>query len=141
MTKFVLILTLLAVTLFVACSSRTDPPGATGPQSSGTVASQSRTALARTSEPKAPVAPLQPGDAQHGQAEFAQYCGVCHQDGKNGAPPLAGVFQRRELPSGTPATDDRMRDTIKMGRSNMPGFGSVLSEQQVSDIVAYLHTI
>jgi len=32
-------------------------------------------------------------------------------------------------------------DIIKYGRAKMEGFGQVMSEQQVKDLLAYLHTL
>ncbi len=75
-----------------------------------------------------------------GQQLYGQYCAPCHADGKS-APSLVGVFQRRELPSGTPANDARVKDTIKMGRAMMPAFSGVLNDDQVNAIVQYLHTM
>jgi mono/diheme cytochrome c family protein len=40
-----------------------------------------------------------------------------------------------------PANDDRMSDIVLYGRSKMPGFGQVLNQQQVQDLLAYLHTL
>ncbi len=45
------------------------------------------------------------------------------------------------MPSGTPANDDRVRDVITLGRSNMPGYGRVLDAQQVDELIEYLHTL
>jgi len=71
---------------------------------------------------------------------YAQYCGACHNEGRNG-PSLVGVFQRRELPSGTPANDVRVKETIRLGRAMMPAFQGVLNDGQVNAIVQYLHTM
>jgi mono/diheme cytochrome c family protein len=81
------------------------------------------------------------GGSLNGQELYNQYCGICHKDGKNGAPPLYGVMNRRELPSGTPATPARLADTIKMGRANMPAFANTLSDEQISAIVEYVKTL
>ncbi len=43
--------------------------------------------------------------------------------------------------SGLPANDDRVGEIVKYGRSKMRGFGDVMSEQQVRDLLAYLHTL
>ena len=51
------------------------------------------------------------------------------------------VFRKQELPSGLPATDEHVRDTIRMGRRNMPSFNDVLDEKQIDDLLAYLHTL
>jgi len=55
---------------------------------------------------------------------------------------MKGVFQRQYLPmSGMPANDDRVTDIVRLGRNKMPGFAQVLSPQQISDLLAYLHTL
>lgn len=76
----------------------------------------------------------------NGQQLYGQYCGACHNEGKS-APSLVGVFQRRELPSGTPANDARVKQTIINGRAMMPAFQGVLNDGQVNAIVQYLHTM
>jgi mono/diheme cytochrome c family protein len=55
---------------------------------------------------------------------------------------MKGVFKKQYLPlSGMPANDDRVSEIIKLGRSKMPGFGPVLDQQQVEDMLAYMHTL
>jgi mono/diheme cytochrome c family protein len=51
------------------------------------------------------------------------------------------VFRKKELPSGMPATDRHVRDTVKLGRRNMPAFNALLDDQQIDDLLAYLHTL
>jgi mono/diheme cytochrome c family protein len=34
-----------------------------------------------------------------------------------------------------------VRDTILLGRRNMPTFKGLLSDQQIDDLLAYLHTL
>jgi mono/diheme cytochrome c family protein len=80
-----------------------------------------------------------------GRKVYDDYCARCHEPystrGKKG-PGLKGVFSKPYLPaSGMPANDDRMSDIIHLGRDKMPGFGQVLNQQQVSDLLAYLHTL
>jgi mono/diheme cytochrome c family protein len=76
----------------------------------------------------------------NGAQLYGQYCAVCHNEGKNG-PPLEGIMGRREFPSGTPANDARLKDTIKMGRAMMPAFSNTLTDEQVNAIVKYVHTL
>jgi mono/diheme cytochrome c family protein len=76
----------------------------------------------------------------NGAQLYAQNCAICHVEGKNG-PPLEGIMNRREFPSGTPANDARLKDTIKMGRSMMPAFSNTLTDEQVDAIVRYVHTL
>jgi len=52
------------------------------------------------------------------------------------------VFKREDLPiSGMPANDDRVKDVIRIGRNKMDGFGNVLTDEQINDLLAYLHTL
>jgi cytochrome c peroxidase len=80
-----------------------------------------------------------------GRHIFDQNCERCHsayssKDRKG--PSLKGVFNRQYLTvSGMPANDDRVGDIIRMGRNNMEGFGQVLTQDQINDLLAYLHTL
>jgi len=51
------------------------------------------------------------------------------------------LFQLKSLPSGAPATDAQVRKTIIEGRGTMPAFDQRLSEEEVDDLVKYLHTL
>jgi mono/diheme cytochrome c family protein len=102
-------------------------------------------ARAEKQPPPTPVRPVRSeASASAGPVDGAQlynqYCASCHAEGRRG-PSLVGVFARPELPSGTPANDARVKDTIKMGRAMMPAFSNVLSDDQVNALVAYLHTM
>jgi mono/diheme cytochrome c family protein len=55
---------------------------------------------------------------------------------------MKGVFHKQYLPlSGMPANDDRVSDIVRMGRNKMPGYGQVLTQQQINALLAYLHTL
>jgi mono/diheme cytochrome c family protein len=80
-----------------------------------------------------------------GRRIYDNYCDRCHAPyssrGRQG-PSMKGVFQRQYLPmSGMPADDDRVTDIVRLGRNKMPGFAQVLSQQQINDLLAYLHTL
>ncbi len=79
-----------------------------------------------------------------GRRIYDAQCLPCHAaystSGKNG-PSLKGVFKKPYLPSGTPANDDRMRDVILLGRTMMPAFRTQLTDKQLADLLAYLHTL
>src|SRR5271169_1737536 len=80
-----------------------------------------------------------------GRRLYDNYCDRCHAPyssrGRQG-PSMKGVFQRQYLPmSGMPANDDRVTDIVRMGRNKMPGYAQVLSQQQINDLLAYLHTL
>ena len=87
---------------------------------------------------------LNPQQAE-GRKLYDNYCDRCHEPysshGKKG-PSLKGVFKHQYLSqSGLPANDERMTDIVKYGRAKMEGFGQVMTEQQIKDLLAYLHTL
>lgn len=80
-----------------------------------------------------------------GRKVYDAYCDRCHEPyssrGKQG-PGLRGIFKRQDLPlSGLPANDERVSEIVRFGRAKMPGYGQVLSQQQVTDLLTYLHTL
>lgn len=90
-----------------------------------------------------PLSQLTPAELQ-GHAVFQSNCAECHyanQDSALHGPGLQGVFKKPYLPSGAPANDNRVRATILRGRGMMPAFGETLDDQQVQDLIAYLHTL
>lgn len=40
-----------------------------------------------------------------------------------------------------PANDERVGEIIRVGRNKMDGFGNVLTEEQINDLLAYLRTL
>ena len=55
---------------------------------------------------------------------------------------MKGVFKNKILPqTGLPANDERVTDIIRNGRPDMPGYGQVLSSENLEDLLAYLHTL
>jgi mono/diheme cytochrome c family protein len=80
-----------------------------------------------------------------GRQLYDNYCDRCHEPyssrGKKG-PSLKAVFKRQYLSlSGLPANDERMTDIVKFGRAKMEGFGQVMTDQQIKDLLAYLRTL
>jgi mono/diheme cytochrome c family protein len=80
-----------------------------------------------------------------GRKLYDNYCDRCHEPyssrGKKG-PSLKGVFKHQYLSiSGLPANDERITDIIKNGRAKMEGFRQVMTDQQIQDLLAYLHTL
>ncbi len=79
-----------------------------------------------------------------GRRIFDNSCARCHEPYSASAlhgPPLKGMYKKQELPSGKPANDDRVRDVILMGKAKMPAYRQVLNDQQVDELIAYLHTL
>ncbi len=80
-----------------------------------------------------------------GRRLYDQYCDRCHNPystrGRLG-PGLIGVFKKPYLSaSGIPANDARVGEIIRIGRGKMEGFGNVLTQQQLDDMLAYMHTL
>ena len=80
-----------------------------------------------------------------GRRIYDNYCDRCHAPyssrGRNG-PGLKGVFKKDYLPvSGIPANDARVGEIIRIGRGKMDGFANVLTQQQLDDLLAYMHTL
>ena len=87
---------------------------------------------------------LNPQQAE-GRKLYDNYCDRCHEPyssrGKKG-PSMKGVFKKQYLSiSGLPANDERMTDIVKNGRAKMEGFRQVMTDQQIQDLLAYLHTL
>lgn len=93
--------------------------------------------------PPTPLSQLTPRQLQ-GRQVFVQYCASCHHADSTKdlhGPGLEGLFRRKYLPSGLPATDQHVVGTIQYGRNMMPPFGNTLNNQQIQDLLAYLHTL
>ncbi len=93
--------------------------------------------------PSKPVNELTPQEAQ-GRVVYEQYCANCHYANKTGdlhGPSLFAIYRKKYLPSGAPANDARVTPVILRGRNMMPGFGNQLDDQQLQNLLAYLHTL
>ncbi|MBV9086052.1 MAG: cytochrome c [Acidobacteriaceae bacterium] len=79
-----------------------------------------------------------------GRRVYDAYCLGCHEAYMHGGrrgPSLMGVFQKKELPSGTPANDQRVSEVILQGRAKMPAFHDRINDQQLEELIAYMHTL
>src|ERR1700755_56202 len=93
--------------------------------------------------PPTPLEQLNPQQAR-GHAVFQAHCLVCHSDRTNtplAGPALRGIFKKPYLPSGAAATDERVSATILHGRNMMPAQANVIDQQDLDDLLAYLHTL
>lgn len=93
--------------------------------------------------PPTPLSQLTPQQLQ-GRQVFVQYCASCHHANSTKdlhGPGLEGLFRRKYMPSGLPATEQHVISTIQYGRNMMPPFGNTLNNQQIQDLLAYLHTL
>lgn len=93
-----------------------------------------------------PPVPLEQLNAQqsHGHAVFQAQCARCHNDRKDAplnGPALIGIYKKQYLHSGAPANDERVTDTILHGHGLMPAMGTTINQQDLNDLLAYLHTL
>jgi cytochrome c len=83
------------------------------------------------------------GDAAKGKAVFEQ-CAVCHSadtDEKKMGPGLKGLFKKDKLTNGKKPTDATVLAKINDGGNGMPPYKESLSDQEKTDVVAYLKTL
>jgi mono/diheme cytochrome c family protein len=86
---------------------------------------------------------LTPQQAE-GKHLYQVRCAHCHEDNdlalKKIPPDLHGLFDRKLLPSGIPATDAAVANNVLKGRGMMPGFAGRFTQEQMDALLAYLHT-
>jgi mono/diheme cytochrome c family protein len=102
--------------------------------------------LAGCHAPPPPSKPLSELNVQEmrGRKTFVSDCARCHNANDTRAlhgPGLQGLYKQKYLPSGAPANDDRVMDAILHGHGMMPAFSNTMDEQQLDDLLAYLHTL
>jgi mono/diheme cytochrome c family protein len=77
-----------------------------------------------------------------GAQVYHEKCAKCHYPtttrGLKG-PGLQAITKVKSMPSGAPPTDERLTNTILRGRQMMPG--TQLTDDQLSDLLAYLHSL
>jgi mono/diheme cytochrome c family protein len=77
-----------------------------------------------------------------GAAVFESNCARCHYPtstrGMNG-PGLQAITKGKAMPSGAPPSNERITAVILDGRGMMPA--TRLDDQQLQDLLAYLHTL
>jgi mono/diheme cytochrome c family protein len=77
-----------------------------------------------------------------GAVVYRQKCAKCHHPNTTrplNGPGLQALTKVKAMPSGTPPTDERMTYVILHGRNMMPA--TQLTDDQLSDLLAYLHTL
>lgn len=83
------------------------------------------------------------GDAAKGKEVYEQ-CGVCHSadtDEKKMGPSLKGLFKKEKMTNGQKPTDASVLSIVNKGKGSMPAFADVLSDEEKTDLLAYLKTI
>ena len=95
-------------------------------------------------KPLPPSKPSSEWTAQEarGAQVYQVYCAKCHYptttQGSKG-PGLQAITKVKAMPSGQPPTDERMTAVILRGRGMMPA--SQMNDDQLADLLAYIHTL
>ena len=76
--------------------------------------------------------------AQRGEEIYYVKCWFCHNQHAKTGPPLAGLFLRRTLASGTPVNDATVIEKIRSGGRAMPAYRHVLADADLADLLSYL---
>lgn len=70
-------------------------------------------------------------------------CAHCHEDNdlalKKVPPNIHHVFAHANLPSGAPATDVNVERVVLNGKGMMPAFTGRFTQEEMNDLLAYLH--
>lgn len=91
--------------------------------------------------PSKPASEWTPQEAR-GAAVYQVKCARCHYPTTTGSlhgPGLQAITKVKAMPSGAPPTEERLTYVILHGRDMMPG--TDLTDPQLSDLLAYLHTL
>ena len=79
-----------------------------------------------------------------GRRVYDSRCAECHYAYSTHnlrGPSLHGLFKKQFMSSGIPANDERVLDIVLLGRAKMPAFQNKLTQEQVDELMAYLHTL
>ncbi len=143
--------------LAVACGGEKEAAQDTAPpQETAAPAEEAAPAPPATEEPAA--APAEPagegltGDAANGATLYAMYCSACHgMEGKGDGPGSAALEPKPANHTDTAfmstLTDEHLYKVIygggpAIGKSPlMTPWGSILTEQQIYDLIAHLHVL
>lgn len=91
--------------------------------------------------PSKPEAEFTPQEAR-GARVYQSACARCHYPTSTRSlhgPGLQAITKIKAMPSGAPPTDERLSATILRGRLMMPA--ATLDDDQLRDLLAYLHTL
>ena len=90
-------------------------------------------ALAGNTAPAVAKETFDPAQVDRGKKLYSQICRQCH--GANMVNMGGGSFDLRKFPEGQ---RDRFMNSVTNGKNNMPPHGSVLSQEEIGDLYAYV---
>src|SRR5215831_20057380 len=81
--------------------------------------------------------------AQRGEVIYYYKCWICHNDytiaAGSPAPTLKDLFKRTQLRTGEAVNNTTVANQIRNGSPQMPAFGSFLKDNDIADLLGYLH--
>jgi len=83
------------------------------------------------------------GNVEKGKETFEQ-CAACHNvdsPEKKMGPSLQGLYKKPKLKNGKAANDANVKAVINAGGNGMPAYADLLSDEERTDLLAYLKTI
>ena len=75
---------------------------------------------------------------ERGQEIYYYKCWFCHNEFVKDVPHLKGLYQKANMLSGQPVSDDAVKDKIRNGGPGMAAYKYVLNDADVDDLVSYL---
>jgi cytochrome c len=85
----------------------------------------------------------QAGNVENGKEVFEQ-CSVCHAvdtDEKKVGPSLKGLYKKPKMTNGKPVNDANVKAIINAGGNGMPAYEDMLTDEERTDLIAYLKTV
>jgi len=95
----------------------------------------------RSLPPSKPASEWTPQEAS-GATVFQAKCARCHYPTSTrplNGPGLQALTKLKAMPSGAPPNEERLTEVILNGRQMMPA--TPLADEQLKDLLAYLHTL
>lgn len=78
------------------------------------------------------------GDPVKGRTIYGTRCAGCH--GVNGLPQVPGV-PNFSMGEGMMKPDQEIMQFVKKGKTVMPGFEGILTDDEILDVIAYVRTL
>ena len=78
------------------------------------------------------------GDPVKGRTIYSKRCAGCH--GANGLPQVPGV-PNFSMGEGMMKSDQELMQFVKKGKTVMPGFEGILTDEEILDVIAHVRTL
>ena len=75
---------------------------------------------------------------ERGQEIYYFKCWFCHNQYTKDIPKLNDLYKRPTLVTGGPVNDDSVKNLIRNGTANMPGYKYALKDEDLNDLVSFI---